>query len=220
MDEARVVVVTSCTNTKVPLGPDGLVPAESLYVGEQHRRLMRGVSAFRGACPNVELDLSIVSAGHGLVGADALVGPYDATFSGVGSARLEEEGERLRIPRDLGLRLSEPYKLGILLLGTDYLRASTISSAWTVGGPTIAFCSAASARRLKGIQDLTCVHAGRDEARRFSCGLVGLKGEMAGRMLELLAQASQMLDTFGRMSTDKILKLIDSPQKTDLQAAA
>ena len=105
-----------------------------------------------GLAPDVELDLSIVSAGHGLVDAAALVGPYDATFSGVGSARLAEEAERLRIPGDLALRLSQPYKLGLLLLGTDYLRASTISTSWILGGPTIAFCSAVAARRLVDIR--------------------------------------------------------------------
>ena len=220
MPEAGILIVTSCTSTKVSLPSDALVPAESLYAGEQHRRLMRGVNRFRRAFPAIQLDLSILSAGHGLVEAAALIGPYDATFSGVGSKRLTEEAQRLRIPGDLAQRLNQPYKLGLLLLGTDYLRAATASTHLTLGGPTIAFCSAASARRLKGIPELTAVRAGTAEARRFSCGLVGLKGEMAGRMLEVLARMPELIDTVGRMSSEKILDLIDSPQKTDFQAAA
>ena len=220
MPDGGIVVISSCTNTKVPLPSDALVPAESLYAGEQHRRLMRGVYAFRRACSGIEFDLRIVSAGHGLVDAAALIGPYDATFSGVGTKKLTDDAERLRIPGDLASRLSKPYRLGLLLLGENYLRASTISTSWILGGPTIAFSSTAAAGRLADIHGLTCIRAGQDEARRFSCGLVGLKGEMAGRILEVLAERPELIDTFGRLSCQKILELIESPAETELEIAA
>ena len=43
---------------------------------------------------------------------------------------------------------------------------------------------------------------------------------MAGRMLEVLAHMPQLIDTVGRMSSKKILDLIDSPAKAELQTAA
>lgn len=54
------VILTSCTSRKrrVP------APAEDLYLGEQHVRLMRGVRAARTAGHQVQV--FIVSAHHGL----------------------------------------------------------------------------------------------------------------------------------------------------------
>ena len=87
MAEKGIVVVTSCTNTKVSLGLDELVPAELLYDGEQHRR----PDAWSKCVPRGSPRCSARSEHR--VGADMdwwtrmhRWGRIDATFSGVGSA--------------------------------------------------------------------------------------------------------------------------------------
>ena len=88
----RVLVVTSCTGKKsiaharhltredFARGPehvasrewelaDHLTPAEDLYTGQQHVRLMRGLRHLRQQAPDRHLysELWIVSAGYGLI---------------------------------------------------------------------------------------------------------------------------------------------------------
>src|SRR5687768_7001072 len=108
----RVLIITSCTGEK--RGSDErqltisvfrrghehvadrersltelLLPAENLYTGQQHVRLMQGVRRFRElvATRNGDgsdrLDLLILSAGYGFLRADRAVAPYECTFEGM-----------------------------------------------------------------------------------------------------------------------------------------
>src|SRR5262249_3663530 len=63
MPNRRMLIITTCTSKKATLSEDERVPAEQLYQGEQHRRLMGGVRALRAARPDRDLDLRILSAG-------------------------------------------------------------------------------------------------------------------------------------------------------------
>jgi hypothetical protein len=183
----HVLVITSCTGTKTPLAPSRRVAAEDLYAGEQHRRLMRGVRVFRSLRSDLTLDLRILSAGHGLVRGDAPLEPYDATFSGLTEAELVARSESLGVAEAVAQVLSQPFELVLLLLGDDYLRAASLGPQLALGGPALAFCGRTAARRLGPIDGLKTVPTTNHEARRFSCGLVGLKGELGARTLTGLA---------------------------------
>jgi hypothetical protein len=50
---------------------EALMPAPELYTGLQHQRLMEGVRVLQNAGQGPQLDLYILSAGYGLVPADA-----------------------------------------------------------------------------------------------------------------------------------------------------
>jgi cytoplasmic iron level regulating protein YaaA (DUF328/UPF0246 family) len=99
----QIRVITSCTGEKSVSSPDQLAledfrqgdahvrareavlgdirsPAEDLYTGLQHQRLMRGIRAAREET-SIEVDLRILSAGYGLVSADQKLAPYEATFT-------------------------------------------------------------------------------------------------------------------------------------------
>ena len=182
----RVLVISSCTGSKRDTRGRKM-PAEQLYTGQQHKRLMRGVRAMREAHGPNSIDLRIVSAGFGLLRADEKVPTYDTTFSGMGVRKLQNHANRLSIPADLRQILREPYDLAIILLGEQYLKAAQLDDSTRLGGPTIALVGASVARKLPRLARLRPVVLGTQQTRDFACGLVGLKGEVAGRMLEALA---------------------------------
>lgn len=188
-----VLVLTSCTGRKDPAADSGGVAAEDLYVGEQHGRLMRGVRALRDERRDVQIDLRILSARHGVVRGSRRLRSYDASFSGLGGPEIDRVAEDLRVRASLRNLLRQERDLILLLLGETYMRAAGIGPATRLGGPTIAFGGRWLERREESLP-LRVVPAGRREARRFSCGVVGLKGELAGRLLELVARESDLLD--------------------------
>jgi hypothetical protein len=203
----RILVITSCTGQKtVAHGnalaeedfakgskhvakretelSDYLTPAEELYSGQQHVRLMRGVQATKD---KLNIDLHIVSAGYGLVPGDRKIAPYECTFTGRGKKDLANWASGLNIPKDFRKLISKPYDLALLLLGDDYLSACQLDDTVKLGGPTIGFCGNSARKRLPDIPSLRYVTVSNPEAKRFSCGLVSLKGELASRILESIA---------------------------------
>src|SRR4051794_10632253 len=115
----RIHVLTSCTGSKVPTRRP--VPAEDLYCGQHHLRLMRGISEARHG--GLEVDLSIVSAGHGVIAGCEPLTPYEQTFQGKPSGERREMARALAIPQDVRRVLSGPADLHVVLLGEDYLEA-------------------------------------------------------------------------------------------------
>jgi hypothetical protein len=136
---------------------------------------MRGVHACR-AIDGVDLDLRILSAGHGLLAGDEPVKAYDATFAGRTASQIDLTSADLRIRADVADLLGSQYDLGLLLLGADYLRAAGVLEVDRLSAPTFVFCG-----------------AGRKQATQYGCGLVGLKGEMAGRLLFAIASVPSLL---------------------------
>ena len=100
IDANSILILSACTATKAAAASEAAVPAEELYAGQQHRRLMRGVSAYRNAGqPAGPLALHIVSAGHGVVPASERLRSYDATFTGMPRPHLRRRAARLGVPR-------------------------------------------------------------------------------------------------------------------------
>jgi hypothetical protein len=191
-DANSILILSACTATKASEGRDVALLAENLYAGQQHRRLMRGVNAYRDAGePAGSLELHIVSAGHGVVAASERLRSYNATFAGMGRAQLRRRATRLRVPKAVANLLAQPRRLAVLLLGEDYLHAAHLHATTALGAPTIVFTSPGGARRLPPSPQLHPVPLDNSDARRFSCGLVALKGELGARLLSRLATAPQ-----------------------------
>lgn len=204
---SRIAVLTTCTGQKVkssdqlfdapvPGTPEHrglpqLVPAEQLYRGQQHLRLMRGVTAARKA--GLVVDVSIVSAGYGLVAGDELLAPYERTFQGMPRRERRALARRLGIPAAVRQLFHEPADLIIVLLGDDYLDACDLQEDFELRAPMLVLCGASAALRLPRLTGLRPVVLHRDDTRRFACGLVGLKGEIAGRLLGLLAISPSLI---------------------------
>ena len=189
-----ILILTSCTATKAFVAPNGPVPAENLYAGQQHVRLMRGVRRYRAAGrPAGPLHLRIVSAGHGLVAASTSIHPYDESFTGLGRDGIRARATALKVPASVRALLRRDWALVLILLGDDYLAAIDWDHTVELGARTVAFCGPRIAAGLPEHQHLSTLSLGLPEAKRFACPLLGLKGELAGRMLSELARAPEQL---------------------------
>ena len=206
----RVLVISSCTGEKAVHRADQLTlddfrqgsarvaereraladlltPAETLYTGLQHQRLMAGVRELRERARDIRLDLHILSAGYGLVPADRRLAPYEATFSDMGKPALRAWADQLEVPAAVRGVLAEPYDFGLVLLGNEYLEACRLGDDIRLGGPTLLICGANMAKTLPRLPRLRLLALSNAEAKRFSCALIGLKGELAARILRRLA---------------------------------
>jgi hypothetical protein len=224
----KIVVVTSCTGEKKADSEDRLVkedfergkehlrhrevglqdqllPATEMYTGQQHQRLRRGLHAVKQE--GHETDLRILSAGYGLISGDEEIAPYECTFSSMSKPGIRDWASQLNVPEDFREALGQSFDLGIVLLGNDYLEACNLGNDLLVGGPTLFFCSSSFAGQVGEIDRVRAIPLGNEEASRFSCGLVALKGELGARVLEIIADgtaASQLFDS------DDLLDLLDA----------
>ena len=199
----KITVITSCTGTKAVRLPNQLtladfrrgrehvtareseipgqsLPAEYMYRGEQHLRLMRGVHAARQA--GIEVNLRIVSAGYGLVSADTPLKPYDATFDDLPAKEARKWADQLGLSTQLQNALAEPADCALILLGGTYLKVCGLDKVRTAPRSTWALCGTGAVRRFpEAIEPIPLTEA---DTRWFNAGLVGLKGEVAARILE------------------------------------
>lgn len=216
-----ILVVSSCTATKLQI-PDGRqLRAESLYAGQQHMRLMRGVDDYRNAGQPVgELRFSILSALYGLQPSGRRVSSYDYSFSGLPITTVQRLGREKNVPENLRKLLRKPFDFGLLLLGDLYLRACDLDAELELGGPLLSFCSPAAARRIPAIEGLRTISLTNREARRFSCGLTSLKGELGGRLLSQLASDPGSLTGFISPRADVLRQLEKNPNRRQAQPIA
>lgn len=224
----KVIVFTSCTGEKAVEAPNQLTlddfqqgpkhvarrerelrplltPAAALYTGQQHVRLMRGVERQRRS---LDLDLWVLSAGYGLVRGDRPLAPYEATFAGMKKPALRKWADQLKVPSAVRGVLARDFDFAIVLLGDAYLDACALDATLRLGGSVLLFAGANAARRLPRVEGLRVVTLSNREAKRFSCGLVALKGELAARLLDRLAADPTLLARLMDPATD-VLGLLD-----------
>lgn len=221
----KIVVITSCTGEKKAHAEQALtkedfeqgsahvserekklashlLPAGDMYSGQQHTRLMQGVKALREEEEH-EVDLWILSAGYGLIPADRKIAPYECTFSGMRKAELRSWARELNIPKDFRKVLGCSFDVGIVLLGNDYLEACDLKDPVELGGPTLFVCSSSTAEHVNRIDQARAVPLRNQEAVRFSCGLVSLKGKVGRRILETIGEGgNKSVDRFFDLETD------------------
>jgi hypothetical protein len=239
----RILVITSCTGEKAVSSSaqltlddfrkglihvharesalsEHLTSAEDIYSGMQHVRLMRGIKAVRSG-QGIDVTLKILSAGYGLVSAEQKLAPYEATFIGMGKAEARAWAWKLDIPASIRGVLAEPYDLGLVLLGDDYLQACELDDQLKLGGPTLFLCGKGSASKLPKLGNLYPVLLGNVDTKAFSCGLVGLKGEVAARVLEDLTQRPTKLTEYIKhpQSTVTALGALLPPEATKTKKA-
>src|SRR5215212_11806928 len=109
-------------------------------------------------------------------------------------AELRQSATELDVPGEIRRVLAQPYDLGIVLLGDSYLEACALDESVRLGGPTILFCGSRIAARLPGLPNMRPVVLSNEEAKRFSYGLVGLKGEVAARLLERISSDANFVE--------------------------
>jgi hypothetical protein len=212
----KIQVITSCTGEKRHSPPNQLLhedfhrrldsalfkareqslsvfahPAEDLYTGQQHARLMSGVQEFRQSLSVPAVDLWILSAGYGLIPSDQRIVPYECTFQGMKIGELREWADHLRVPETARKLLLTRADFTLVLLGDSYLRALNLDSSTEFKSPTLFFTSHKSQRFVQGSGKVRVVTLSNQDTKRFSCGLVGLKGELGKRLLACIAKEGE-----------------------------
>jgi hypothetical protein len=228
----RILIITTCTGEKAVAHEQGLTvadfrkgdnhvksrhddlakwltPAEDLYTGQQHVRLMRGVRALWTAPlangdPRPTADLFILSAGYGFVPGDRRIAPYECTFTGMHGKTLRAWADTLGVPATFRQLLRRQYDLALVLLSDPYLKACAPDRDVAPAGPVVLFCSGAAAKKLPAVPRVRVVGLSKGDAGRFHCGLVGLKGEVAGRLLELIAADPAVLPRVADPAADPL----------------
>jgi Family of unknown function (DUF6884) len=193
----RIRVITTCTSRKLaPVDPGPLaalpglehhaaeVPAEELYTGEQHRRLMRGVNELR---EHQEVEVWVMSARAGLIAGDALIGAYDESFAGMDPAQLRLAADRLRIPQAFRDLVGQRVELTLVLTGNGYFDAAQLEAPVRWGGPTVVLASPSRVARLPAHRNLRSVAVSQSLAKQWSLPLTLLKGEIVRGILIALA---------------------------------
>lgn len=226
----RLLVITSCTGEKAVETDQQLVwndfksgkahvaswekklgdlcrKAGEMYTGEQHLRLMRGIEALRSK-KSLQVDLHILSAGYGLIPEQQVIAPYEVTFATMKLKEIDAWSKVLNIPEDFRKLVVKPYDLGLILLGDNYLRACQLDDLVKFGGPTVLFCGTGMAKKLPKLPNVRVIPISNPEAKRFSCGLVGLKGELAARVLASLSKDTGFVGKVMQSRAD-VLKALD-----------
>lgn len=213
--EQSIQILTSCTGRKARASSNALtwedfreedeyirtrerelqeemLPAREMYTGRQHEHLMKGVQTLRGSEEAVSVDVSIVSAGYGVVDEERMVAPYDLTFSEMSRREARSWAREQGIPSDVRKTLRKNADVHIVLLGTAYLDAARLIGGdredWKVSGRALFLCSRSAAKGIGGRSGCLAVGLTNDHAREWGEGLVGLKGLIARQLL--LARAS------------------------------
>jgi len=149
-----------------------------MYVGEHHLRLMRGVVAARTA--GHEVAVWIVSAKHGFLAGDDVIGPYDESFGTVSVAARRAAYKRLRLGDAADMLFHGGYDVALTALGRDYAEGLNMRGR-KYAAPAVHLTADPWGLFKPNYVE---VPADQEKTRLFGCGNVALKGEMAGRMLE------------------------------------
>jgi hypothetical protein len=221
----KVLVITSCTGEKKHKPENQLVrndfekrntvefterenalksyntAAREIYTGQQHVRLIRGLDLIRQTCPDVNLDLKIVSAGYGLLNENDLIAPYEMTFNGMSSKGLSDWADFLQLPQNV-LPVFKKYDLILFLLGKEYLKALKLPKTIKPKGHCVFLTSKGSLSLIPESPKIHTITLANPDAKRFGAGLVALKG----RIFELLGEHIK------ENGPNQFSKLIESPQ--------
>lgn len=199
-----------------------LATAEDMYTGLQHARLMDGVKPFRDNASG-NIDLWVVSAGYGCIPGSREIAPYELTFQGMTTSAIREWSSHLGIPEAARKFFTQSADLTLVLLGDDYLKALQLDAELCFTSPTLFFTSEGAKKHILGQGTTRVVPLTNREAKRFSCGLVGLKGELAKRLLTMLQDTGEtFLNMLLKPGTDilALLEVEKQPEEKVRKASA
>lgn len=151
------------------------LPASQMYKGMQHLRLMEGMKTLRAAFGGDVLDLSIISAGYGLVHEDKEIVPYEVTFSNMTASKIKYWAKHLKLRESLSQKI-KGYDLVFFMLGNDYLRALELPLEVNGSSKLLFLASKDSKKLIPNKHPYYLIQVGQDESKSFGYASIGLKG--------------------------------------------
>ncbi|MFG0216646.1 tRNA-guanine transglycosylase DpdA [Brevibacillus porteri] len=203
----RILVVTSCTGEKIykPINQliledfldnkrlqkreeelkDFKVSAGEMYTGSQHLALMEGVKKYR--LDGGHIDVSVISAGYGLLDESDFIVPYEVTFNTMNSQTIKSWSKQQGISEQLQEKVKN-YDLVFFLLGDKYLQ----SVLWPLSikdNQRMIFFAGGSSKPKILLEDRYHVLAiGEKEAKEFKFGLISIKGYLFSQLLKQVSK--------------------------------
>lgn len=193
---------------------DYMLPVEEMYTGQQHVRLMQGIESVKN---KISVDLRILSAGYGLIEHNRKIAPYECTFQKMSDRGILNWANFLNIPSDFRKIITEKYDLGLVLLGENYLKACDFGEELLFRYRTLIFCGKQFARKLPNWQNTKVIPLSESETRRFSCGLVALKGEIGARVLKSMATGITPLEIYEQKALLSLIENVSLSTKQEIQ---
>jgi hypothetical protein len=166
-----------------------------MYTGRQHVLMMSGVRRLREGLKQASFDVSIISAGYGLISEARSIAPYDITFQGKGLPWARDRGTALKIP-SMTRELLSKYQVVFFLLGKEYLSSLGNPSIPEPGQKFIYFGTAIERFRLPRA-GVVVLPAAQAEATRYGgAGVTGIKGRMFDLFAKGMADHPERWSTF------------------------
>ena len=237
MPNPRILVITSCTGKKRFESDrqltiedfkdearlkdreaelkDYACPAGEMYRGMQHLRLIEGVQKLRDALGEEALDMSILSAGYGMISEGQVIVPYEVTFNGMKSHEVDAWSGHLGIHDEIESLISG-YDLVFFLLGDNYLRAATLPLDSRADQTFVFLASRGQANSIQGMAAKTYVMPlSNPEAKQYHYGLVGLKGFLFKQFAEMVSCQPTLLKKV--YETPQTFQTLINPQTSKSQ---
>lgn len=194
----RTLVITSCTGEKLYKPENQLLisdfkdqenliikekelrefksTAGKLYTGKQHVRLMEGIETLRQYYSDQVIDVSILSAGYGLIDEDEEIVPYEVTFNSMNSKEVNEWSTHLQINKNISMKIKD-YDLVFFLLGDQYLKSVQLPLLETVEGQKLIFLASKSSKKIiPNIEPYHRIEITQKDTTEFGSGNIELKG--------------------------------------------
>lgn len=149
-----------------------------IYTGNQNRELVKGVDLLR-QIEKTEVNLSIISAGFGLVEEKDRLPTYDCSFSGMKKFQIQERAEWLNIPSDFEKLLTSGFDIVYLALGKNYFL--TLGNVWKTKSSTTTIVGF---NQNLSEDSMLCIPSAHEIVSAFSRnghkihGVTGFKGDL------------------------------------------
>ncbi|NRR19753.1 tRNA-guanine transglycosylase DpdA [Brevibacillus sp. MS2.2] len=203
----RILVVTSCTGEKIYKPENQLVlddfvdkqrlrkrekelknykvSAGEMYTGSQHLALMEGVKNYR--FNGGTIDVSIISAGYGLLDEGDFIVPYEVTFNTMNSQTVKNWSKQQGISEQLQDKIQN-YDLVFFLLGDKYLQSVLWPLSIRDNQRFIFFAGGSSKSKILLEDRYHVLTIGEKEAKEFKFGLIGIKGFLFSQLLKQVSK--------------------------------
>jgi hypothetical protein len=157
-------------------------PAAEMYTGRHHRLVMSGLRDVWAKWGREIIDLSILSAGYGLLDAHEVIIPYDVTFDEFDQETLANWLAHLRLSERV-TELVSGYDLVFYLLGGRYLDVLGLPLSVSDQIQQIVLTDRESLNLLPAVSNLCpVVAAGNEAARRWHVKAPYVCGFLFGRL--------------------------------------
>lgn len=157
-------------------------PAAEMYTGRHHHLVMSGLQDVWEKWGRETIDLSILSAGYGLLDAGEVIIPYDVTFDQFDQDALASQVAHLQLP-GRATALVRRYDLVFYLLGGRYLDVLGLPLEVPQEIQQIVLTDRESLALVSGVPNLhPVVAAGNEAARRWHVKAAYVCGFLFGRL--------------------------------------